>query len=299
MSNDVYQIITDRMLSLLESGTVPWQKPWSASGSEGLPRNFVSKKPYRGINPFILLCAGYSCPYWVSYRQAADLGGTVRKGEKGYPVVFWKRLPKTDKATGKPVLNGKGKPEMVLFLRYYTVFNLEQCDGIKWEKPVAPAGKVFEPLEEAARIVASMPDAPEIRHGGARACYSPALDLVQMPHKETFTDSAHYYNVLFHEMTHATGHAKRLARKGITEIEGFGSDPYAREELVAEMGAAFLSGHAGILHNTVTNSAAYLAGWIKALKGDPKLVVIAAAQAQKAADCVLGITHEAQESEAA
>lgn len=336
--SDVYNIITERMIATLESGVCPWQKPWKTSAADVLPSNYVSKKAYRGINAFILLCTPYACPYWVTFKQARELAekqnpapaltpeqereakiyteslddngesplprpacmshhpGGVRKGEKGFPVVFWKRLPKTDKATGKPVLNSKGKPEMVLFLRYYTVFNLEQCEGIKWEKPAASVVP-FEPLAEAARIVAEMPDAPEIRHGGARACYAPALDLVQMPKQETFNGAPEYYNTLFHELTHATGHAKRLDRKGITEIAAFGSDTYSREELVAEMGAAFLSGHAGILHNTVANSAAYLAGWIKALKEDSKLIVIAAAQAQKAADFILGVKHETESSE--
>lgn len=285
--NDVYQIITDRMIAALETGVCPWQKPWKTSASDILPSNYVSKKAYRGINAFILLCTQYSCPYWVSFKQAGQLGGSVRKGEKGFPVVFWTKLPKKDKS-GNPVMNAKGKPEMVFFLRYYTVFNLEQCEGIAWEKPT---GNVvpFEPITEAARIVANMPDAPEIRHGGARAYYAPALDIVQMPEHETFNGAPEYYNTLFHELTHATGHGKRLDRKGITDIAAFGSDSYSREELVAEMGAAFLSGHAGILHNTAKNSAAYLAGWIKALKEDSKLLVTAAAQAQKAADYVLGV----------
>lgn len=278
---------------MLETGVCPWQKPWKTSAKDALPSNYVSKKAYRGINAFILLCTPYACPYWVSYKQAGELGGNVKKGEKGFPVVFWKRLPKTDKATGKPVLNSKGKPESVMFLRYYTVFNLEQCEGITWEKPVSD-GTPFEPLAEAARIVAGMPDAPEIRHGGARACYAPVTDVVQMPEQQTFNGAPEYYNTLFHELAHATGHAKRLDRKGITNIAGFGSDSYSREELVAEMGAAFLSGHAGILHVTANNSAAYLAGWIKALKEDSKLIVIAAAQAQKAADFILGVKQETE-----
>ena len=178
---DVYQIITDRMISLLESGTVPWRKPWNGAqgnlfGPAVLPSNYVSKKPYRGINVFLLACAGYSCPYWVTYNQAKDLGGSVKRGEKGFPVVFWKRLPKTDRETGAPVLSATGKPESIMLLRYFTAFNLEQCDGIKWTAPIAPkpeeGAPVWEPLIEAQKIADNMPSAPLLRHGGSRACYS-------------------------------------------------------------------------------------------------------------------------------
>lgn len=287
--SDVYQIITDRMLALLEAGTVPWQKPWRTGAADILPSNYQTRKPYRGANVFLLLCSGFDCPYWLTYKQATEMGGQVKKGSKGLPVVFWNWRDKLE--GGKPVLNGSGKPEQVPFLRYYTVFNLEQIDGIAWAKPVAAEGTKWEPLANCEQIVAEMPQAPEIRHGGNRAYYSPSHDFVNMPNRDSFPEFAEYYGVLFHELTHATGHEKRLCRKGIARtddaIAAFGSQTYGKEELVAEMGAAFLCGQAGILNQTVTNSAAYLASWIKTIKGDPKLVVTAAAQAQRAADFIL------------
>ncbi len=296
---DVYGIITERMISLLETGVIPWHKPWKATGNDStMPRNFVSKKAYRGVNVFLLLCSQFECPFFVSYKQATELGGNVRKGEKGFPVVFWNWFGK--KVDGKPVFGPDGRPEMVPFLRYYTVFNLEQTEGIAWEKPVsAPDAPEFNPLAECETIVANMPKRPEIRHGGARACYSPALDFVGMPLKESFDNPPAYYSTLFHELTHATGHKTRLARKeicgeGAEAIAAFGDANYSREELVAEMGAAFLCGFAGVVNSTLENSAAYCAGWIKKLKGEPKLIVTAAAQAQKASDFVLNVKHETE-----
>ncbi len=290
---DVYGIITERICSILESGTVPWQKPWRAAQGQ-LPSNFKSRKAYRGINVFLLLCTPFECPYWASFKQIKELGGNVKKGEKGFPVVFWLAGIKTK--DGAAVIGANGKPEKTYLLRYYTVFNLEQCEGIKWEKPVSQEVMPFQAIESAERIVANMPNAPLIRHSGSRACYSPALDVVTMPEKETFASAAGYYATLFHELTHSTGHEKRLARKGIVSGEGqiaaFGDESYSKEELCAEMGSSFLCGHAGILHSTIANSAAYCENWLKALRGDSKLIVSAAAQAQKASDYILGVTFD-------
>ena len=293
--SDVNSIITDRLCALLEAGTVPWRKPWRVANGQ-LPTNFKSKKAYRGINIFMLLCAPFECPYWASFKQVTELGGNVVKGSKGYSVVFWSRVPKKDK-TGKPLVNGAGKPEMTFLLRYYTVFNLEQTEGIAWQKPVVQEVTEFQAIESAQKIVDGMPNAPEIRHEGSRACYSPAIDIVYMPKRETFTGIPEYYSTLFHELTHATGHSKRLARKGFGtgEASPFGSDTYGKEELVAEMGASFLCGNAGILHNTISNSASYCANWLKALRSDSKLIVSAAAQAQKASDYILGVTFDPAE----
>lgn len=282
---DVYEIITDKVIALLQAGTVPWQKPWKVANGQA-PANFVSKKAYRGINAFLLLCASHECPFFVTFKQALELGGNVRKGEKGFPIVFWNFTNKKDAA---PV---NGKVPQVAFLRYYTVFNLEQCDGIKWEKPTQSEKTDFQALENAENIVKNMPLCPDIRHSGNRACYSPLLDFVNMPGKESFANAQGYYATLFHELCHATGHKSRLARKGIVQdesaISSFGSSDYSKEELVAEMGSSFLCGQAGILHATIDNSASYCAAWIARLKGDSKLIISAAGQAQKAADFILG-----------
>jgi antirestriction protein ArdC len=294
MKSDVYQVVTDRIIGLLEQGVVPWQKPWS--GGDMLPRNLISKRDYRGVNVFLLQAMSYQSPFWLTFNQAKELGGYIRKGEHACPVVFWKWLEVAapEQPTGK---------KSVPFLRYYSAFNVSQCDGIPQDKvPVLDSDKrEHSPIEEAERIVANMPKKPEIQHGGGRACYSPRLDRVEMPQPETFRTGQDYYSVLFHELTHSTGHESRLNRKGVGGIDGewsaFGSTPYAREELVAEMGAAFLSGQAGIVERTIENSAAYVRSWLQKLKDNNRLVVQAAAQAQKAADFILGKSEARPEVE--
>jgi antirestriction protein ArdC len=283
---DVYSIITERIVSQLEAGTVPWRKPWKAQNG-GNPANFGSRKVYRGINWFLLSFSPYSCPFWLTYKQAAELKGNVRKGEKGTPVVFWNWV---DSKTEK---DATGKPKKIPFLKYYTVFNVEQCEGIEW-KPETIEGADFNPISEAESIVRAMPRAPALAHGGDRAYYRPSTDSVQMPKAETFDTAGNYYSTLFHELAHSTGHASRLNRKGVAELAAFGGETYAKEELVAEMGAAFLCAVSGI-DNTLPASASYIQGWLKQLKEDAKLVVHAAAQGQRAADFILGKMEENHE----
>ncbi len=275
---NVYEIVNNRIMGLLEQGTIPWRKPWNAA--TGMPKNLTSKKEYRGVNVFLLSCMPYSSPYWITYKQATDKGGNVRKGEKSTLVVFWK-LFKTEE-TGDTELTGKGAP----MLRYYNVFNLEQCEGIA-APPTTETINQFNPIGKAEDIVTSMPLVPELKYGGNRAFYSPVLDYIQLPNKQTFESPEEYYSTCFHELVHSTGHSNRLGRKSILEPSYFGSHEYSKEELVAEMGAAFLSGYAGIEQKTLDNSAAYIKGWLSALKGDKKLLVLAAAQAQKASDFIL------------
>ena len=276
MNAHVYDQITERIVALLAQGTVPWQKPWKAR--TGLPRNQVSQKPYRGINVFLLLAMSYESPFWLTFRQALQLGGTVRKGEKSCPVVFWKQTTFEDKESGEQ--------QKIPLLRYYHVFNVAQCDGLKTGTgPVAePVNGILKPDE----IVAHMPQRPEIKHGMARAFYSPREDCIGLPVRERFDRAEGYYATLFHELVHATGHESRLNRVTLTEKAGFGSNPYCKEELIAEMGAAFLCGQAEIAERTIDNSAAYLNGWLEQLRNDKTVIVQAAAQAQKAADFILG-----------
>ncbi len=279
MKNDVYQIITDRIIRLLESGTVPWHKPWKG-GSEA-PKNFVSRKTYRGINFFLLSAAGYSSPFWLTFKQVKSLNGWVKPGEKSFPVVFWKILEET---TG-------GESKKIPFLRYHSVFNVAQCEGITVPTPPEVTGE-FHPIDECEAMVTDMPRRPTIGHSGGRACYSPVQDVITMPESKLFETPEAYYATLFHELTHATGHVSRLNRKEITEPNGFGSDPYGREELVAEMGAAFLCGHCHIDNATINQSAGYIQNWLERLKNDRKLVVHAAAQAQKACDFIRNVHLE-------
>jgi len=268
----VYDIVTERILTVLETGVVPWRKPWRTLP----PANLLSKKHYRGINYFLLSLAGYGSQYWLTYRQAAALGGNVRKGEHGSKIVFWK-LEKCETETA----DGETEERQSAFLRYYTVFNLEQTEGLKALLALPPA----RPIESAEAIVAGMPNPPAFEQD-FRAAYVPSIDTVTMPSRTAFDSQAEYYSTLFHELTHSTGHAKRLAREGFDKPQMFGSESYSREELVAEMGSAMLCGVAGIEQATTANSAAYLKTWIARLKSDSKLIVSAASAAQKAADYI-------------
>jgi antirestriction protein ArdC len=283
MNIKAYERITERIVGLLEQGTVPWHKPWSVT--TGMPRNLITQKPYRGINPFLLLAAGYESPHWLTFRQAIQLGGTVKQGEKACPVVFWKPMQITDEQSGET--------EKIPLLRLYYVFNVAQCDGLK--KIPAEETSSFA-VTAAVDIVAGMPQPPIVKHGMSHAYYSPANDIIGLPERKRFDTEDAYHATLFHELVHCTGHEKRLKRASIMERNGFGSDPYCKEELIAELGAAFLCGHAGIVERTIDNSAAYLEGWLKQLNQDKTLIVYAAAQAQKAADFILG---KSMESEAA
>jgi len=277
----VYAIITDRIMEKLEQGCVPWHQPWA--GNSEYPKNLITKKEYRGINVFMLACAGFASPFWASYKQIKELGGNVNKGEKGWPVVFWKFMDKDD-----PENNKKHIP----FLRYYTVFNVDQTNGIDEKKIPESAAKYneIEKLEQCEAVVLAMPQRPEITYNDQRAYYTPSKDRVNMPKMEAFDGAEEYYSTLFHELTHSTGHESRLNRKGIISgVAAFGTKEYSKEELVAEMGAAFLCGHCRIDNKTIDNSAAYIKSWLKKLKDDPKMVILAAAQAQKAADFILGM----------
>jgi len=272
-----YERITERIVSLLEQGTVPWHKTWKVK--TGLPRNLISKKPYRGINVFLLMAMSYESPHWLTFRQAIQLGGNVKKGEKSCPVVFWKRMKNEDEESAEP--------RKAPLLRLYHVFNIAQCEGLK-ETSAVENGSFTS--AKPAEIVAKMPQPPIVKHGMAQAFYSPREDCVGMPERERFDDEASYFATLFHELIHATGSEKRLKRASLTERNGFGSNPYCKEELIAELGSAFLCGYADIVDRTIDNSAAYVEGWLKQFQNDRTLIVYAAAQAQKAADFILGRT---------
>ncbi len=276
--------MTDRIVSLLESGTIPWQRPWK--GGNQVPQNFITRKTYRGINCFLLNSTGFPSPYWLTFKQVQMLGARVKKGEQSCPVVFWKIL--------EDVKDGETK--RIPFLRQYSVFNIAQCEAINEPAEAqAEATRTFQPLQRCERIVTDMPKRPKILHEGARASYSPLRDEISMPRAELFESAETYYSTLFHELTHATGHLSRLGRKEVSEPAHFGSDSYSREELVAEMGAAFLCGHGGIEKKTIDQSASYIEHWLQRLKSDRKLVVHAAAQAQKACDFILDVQHSEDE----
>lgn len=286
---DVYDIITNRIILALENGVTPWKQPWNAA--HGAPRNYRSKHVYQGINAFLLGMLQHEQPYYLTYNQAKELGGQVRKGEKGMPVVFYKVSKKED---------AKGQEKKVAILQYSTVFNIAQIDGVEWKVPELPS-REHTPRQAAEQILAGYQGGPRIRYAGSEPHYRTSTDTVTVPEASNFHTPEDFYSTLFHELAHSTGHSKRLDRATLTEKASFGSETYAKEELVAELGAAFLSNTAGLdLARTEPSTASYLANWLQALRNDKRLIISAASQAQKAANHILGIvpSYEAGELEA-
>lgn len=292
---DIYALVTDRIMMALENGTVPWKKPWAT----GLPRNLVSGRHYRGMNVLLLsLGQPFQSPYWLTFKQALDLGGHVRKGERGSIVTFWKfhEVREEQSEDGGPVVTVRERPAPLL--RYYTVFNAEQVEGIEVPTPETRDHPPHERIERCEAILSAMPNAPEVLRDPNKAAYSPVYDTVTIPHLEQFDSAESYYGTLFHELVHSTGHASRLDRPTLGTPAPFGSEDYSREELVAEMGAAFLAAEAGIFPPLVDNQAAYIRGWLSVLKGDKRMIPVAAAQAQRAADFILGVLPNHSDGEA-
>jgi len=290
--SSIYQVVTDRIIESLKNGAVPWQRPWKAPSYAGgsFPRNFLTGKPYRGVNILLLWSMPYSAPFWLTFKQAKDLGGSVRKGEKGTQIVFYKQLHgKSKQALEEPQeINEEKAARSPFVLTYYTVFNVEQCDGLKLPEllPLTEPKEV-EIDETSEALVHAWDGRPELKLTSAterQAYYRPATDSVHMPARFRFIDASLYYSTLFHELVHSTGHESRLDRTfGAT----FGDDLYSKEELVAETGAAFLCAIAGIAgQQSESNTTAYIQNWIERLEGDNRLILQAAEAAQKAVDMI-------------
>jgi antirestriction protein ArdC len=281
---DVYSRITNQIIEALEQGVKPWTQPWNAAHAAG----HVSRplrhngQPYAGINVLTLwasaMTAHYAAPIWMTFKQAIELGGHVRKGERGSPVVYANTISRTeaDEATGDEA------ERTIPFLKAYTVFNVEQIEGLPehFHALVHTSRNPDERISEAEAFFAAT--RADIRHGGDCAYYSPALDYIQMPPFEAFRDAQAYYATLAHEATHWTRHTTRLDRD--FGRKKFGDDGYAREELVAELGAAFLCADLGLRLEDRADHAAYIGHWLSVLKDDKRAVFAAAAHAQRAAD---------------
>lgn len=268
------EIITQKIIEKLESGVIPWQKPWAVEVGE--PVNFLTKKPYRGINTMLTGMQSYVCPYWVTFKQALELGGCVKKGEKGTPIIFWQFLEKE---------NDEGETESIPMVKYYTVFNLSQCEGINYDMPEIKENNL-DPVDSAEKVIKGYVG-PTIEFKDAvRACYSSFYDRVTMPAKKYFNGIGEYYSTFFHELGHSTGHETRLNRKMGTGMNHNRGETYAKEELVAELCAGFLCSHTGI-ENTIDNTASYIKSWLKIFKDDKNILLSAAGQAQKAYDMIL------------
>ena len=286
MSNEIYDQITERVLAALDRGVIPWRKPWRADLEA--PRNLASGRFYRGINVWLLLLAGYETPFWLTFRQALALKGNVRKGEHGSQIIFWKRIEVPHKGQLDTVDDPDApRTRTIPIMTAYTVFNAAQCDNIA--VPDIPFYVNNDPIEGAEEIVAGMPLPPELAWDGrGRAYYLPSEDTVHLPTRASFESAEAVYGTMFHELAHATGHPSRLAREGIEKFDHFGSDRYGREELCAEMAAAYLCGEAGLAPALLDNTSAYIRSWMSTLKTDTRAVVTAASRAQHAADYILG-----------
>jgi len=285
--------VTAALLASLEAGDIPpWRKPWN--GDASIPRSMATGKPYRGSNRFFLgfsaLANGYSDPFWGTYNQIKARGGQVRKGERSTYVILWAR--KEDKRKEKLP---DGTHPTFLFTRVYSVFSADQCDWPEGSsRRVLPSSLIRTHAEiiDAAEVVVQgywkRDGSPSVAFGGDRAYYSPSKDAIQLPNREAFLTDDGFYQAAFHESAHSTGHSTRLNREGVVENHYFGSELYSQEELVAEITSMFLGAYTGLDPATLDNSTAYIKSWLKALSDDPGMVVKAAADAQKAADLILG-----------
>jgi len=290
---DVYTIATERIIEQVEKGTVPWRKPWTDAG---FPTNVISKRRYRGINVMLLAMLGYEQNLFLTFKQVKELGATVIRGEKGHLVVYWNYIEREEAA--KERNDGTSMEHMakkVPMLRYYTVFNVAQCEGLP-AKHLTKITHDWAPLESCDEIVTEMPNRPKLTHKEHRAFYDPLKDVVNMPKFTSFERPEAYYSTLFHELVHSTGHRSRLDRKGLLEMAEFGSEPYSQEELVAEIGTCFLQSYAGIT-SEFEQSAAYIQSWLKVLKNDTRFIFSASTQAQKAADFILNIKEAVEDAE--
>jgi antirestriction protein ArdC len=295
---DLYTRITSRIVAELEKGVRPWMQPWNAEHAAGRITRPLrhNGQPYRGINVLMLwgeaMAKGYACPIWMTYNQANELGAQVRKGEHGSLVVFANRIQRTSTDS-----NGNEVEREIPFLKGYTVFNCEQIDGLPAHYNT-PAQPMLDPVQRIAKAEQFFNNAhADIRHGGNRAYYAISANYVQMPTFETFRDAEAYYATLAHEMTHWTRHPSRLDRE--FGRKRWGDEGYAAEELVAELGSAFLSADLGITPEPREDHAAYIANWLKVLKDDKRAIFTASAHAERAAGYLHGFQPQTELEKAA
>ena len=293
MTNNPYDKITERILELMEKGTCPWKQPWSTQIAP--PQNFCTGRHYSGMNFFMLSFCGHKSPYFMTFRQVREHGGSVKKGSHGFPIVYWSTTEiegaQPSESAELPASNTPNIPKarLIPFLRSYTVFNAEQIEDIAFPALPAASEREVNPITSAEDIIGGWKDAPEIVHGFPKAYYKPSDDKIYMPFMSDFARSEDYYSTRFHEMGHATGAPQRLNR---SIANRFGSQEYSREELVAEMTSAFLCAKCGIDSAVIEAQASYIDGWRKAISEDHRLIILAAGQAQRAANYIQGITYE-------
>ena len=301
---DLYAEVTNQIIAALEAGTTPWTCPWDREHGSLMPANLTTSRRYRGINVLLLnlrqIAAGYLTNRWLTFQQAHSLGAHVRRGESGTRIVFFKLLERDDVPGAAPdgitagrfqAANDEPSRKVIPLLRSFTVFNEAQVEGLPahltWPQAPQPEGDAYAAAEALLARSGAV-----IQHGGSRAFYSPSLDRIQMPPVEFFVNFERYYGTALHELTHWTGHPSRCSRALANRQH---IEAYAFEELVAEMGSAFLSSHCGLqgqLHH-----ASYIASWLQALRNDKRLVFSAASLAQKAMDFLVPELASAQTTE--
>ncbi len=295
---DMNAMITDQVIKIIEDAEktgekLTWKKFWDTKN----PKSFVTKKEYRGINTILLGFSEFASEYWLTWKQATDLGGTIKDGQsKNYRYcIFWKfnTYDSKDKSGNvKTDKNGNVVTKNIPMMRYYQLYNLDQWENIPANKiPSASIPREHNIHEESEAIINGYKDGPKLEFGGGKPCYIPSLDTVQMPPINSFHSPEAYYETMYHELIHSTGHDSRLSRD---LTGGFGRDKYSKEELIAELGSAFLAAKAGI-NQDIENKAAYLNSWLGHLKNDKKLIISASQAAQKATDRILGISFQKKE----
>jgi|TARA_R110000824_G_scaffold124318_1_gene282707 antirestriction protein ArdC len=299
---DIFSDITNKVIDLLKQGVAPWKKSWKSSGlagfcGAGAPRNYKTKKAYSGVNIMLLIMAGFESPWWMTFKQAQSMGGRVIKGEKGTTAVRWVvSYFDIDGNWINPKLVKKRSDyhRKTMFPSYFHVFNEAQIEGlefpvIKEPETIGPVEVTHNPIENADNIIDAFEDPPILKLDGRNPCYNPRTDTVHLPVLDKFSTPEQYYKTLFHEFAHSTGAEKRLNRKGIADFDKFGSEQYAKEELIAELSSCFMSEIAGFQNEeTLEDTASYCKGWIKKLQDDPKMIVHAMSGAQKATEHILG-----------
>lgn len=294
---DVRERVTQRVLQLLDEGTVPWREPWTASaGAQGRHRSMATGKAYRGINQLLLTFTKWESPWWLTFNHMVEHGGTLRfeaKEDRTQELVtFWRRISVKDE---KRIERDPDARKTIWLIKHSHVFNLDQVQGID---PPAPAEQV-PPIEAAEALANTYVQAGGVGHAYGLPAYSAPVDTVFMPPLNEFKTPDGYYAAWFHELAHSTGHRDRLDRPGIAEFDTWASVQYADEELVAEMAAAMLSAIAGLnVASLEQNSAAYIDHWRQKISADKGLVIAAASRAHKAVDLILGENQQDEEETA-
>jgi antirestriction protein ArdC len=293
---DVLKEVTDAVIECLERGVMPWRRPWidGKATSDGVPHNAITGRAYSGVNYVQLTMAGlrYTSQGWLTFKQAKEAGGNVRKGEKGTAIVFWRPLDRTKRDE-----DGSEHTERFLMLRTFTVFNIAQCDGVKLPKRRSQLHTVPVDPSDAMGPARACVDALKgcsVAYGGNKAFYVPSADAIRMPAPEQFTTMDHFRATLAHECAHATGSKERLDR----DLTGrFGSESYAAEELVAELASAMVGARLGFDTALIEHHAAYLEDWLRVLKGDRKALLTAASKAQQACNYLVPESVESEDDE--